>query len=118
MLGAGLVRDAGTAAQKDEILPGVASGELRLALAHYEPGGRFDIDRVATTATRSGNGFLLKGTKAVVLGGESADKLIVSAGSPASLFLVDARAQGLTVTGYRTRDSHRAADVALDGVVV
>ena len=122
VLGAGLVRDAGTAAQKHEILPAVAGGELRLALAHYEPGGRFDLERVATTAKRSGSGYALNGKKAVVLGGESADKLLVSAregaGKRLSLFLVDAKARGVTRTGYRTRDGHRAADIALDDVTV
>ena len=128
VLGAGLVRDAGTAAQKAAILPAVASGELRLALAHHEPGGRFDLERVATQAKRSGSGYTLNGKKAVALGGESADKLIVSAKAPSplgegrgegvSLFLVDAKAKGVTRTGYHTRDSHRAADIALDGVVV
>jgi len=129
VLGAGLVRDAGSAAQKAAILPAVAGGEMLLALAHLEPGGRFEIDRVATTARRSGPGYVLKGSKAVVLGGEAADKLIVSArispsplgegrGEGLSLFVVDARAEGLSRKGYSTRDGQRAADLTLDDVAV
>ena len=120
ILGAGLVRDAGSAAQKEAILPAVAGGEMLLALAHHEPGVRYDSERLATTARRVGSGYALKGAKAVVLGGESADKLIVSATLPsgASLFIVDANAKGVTRKGYRTRDGHRAADITLDEVAV
>ncbi len=120
VLGAGLVRDAGTTAQKAAILPAVAGGEMLLALAHLEPGGRFESDRVATTAKRSGSGYVLKGSKAVVLGGEAADRLVVSAATQAgaSLFLVDPKAKGVSRKGYRTRDSQRAADVVLDDVAV
>jgi len=126
VLGAGLVRDAGSAAQKDAILPAVASGETLLALAHYEPGGRFELDAVATTARKTSSGYVLNGSKAVVLGGEAADKLIVSArlssggrGEGAfSLFIVPADAHGLTRKGYPTRDGQRAADVTLDEVPV
>jgi alkylation response protein AidB-like acyl-CoA dehydrogenase len=118
VLGAGLVRDAGTAAQKEAILPAVAGGEMKLALAHYEPGGRFDMQRVATTAKRTASGYVLDGRKAVVLGAEAAGKLIVSAGSPVSLFIVDAQAKGVTRKGYRTRDGHRAADIVLENVAV
>jgi alkylation response protein AidB-like acyl-CoA dehydrogenase len=116
VLGAGLVRDAGSAAQKEEILPAVAGGEMHLALAHYEPGERFELDRVATTARRTPNGFVLNGAKTAVLNGEAADKLIVSAGQ--SLFLVDAKAPGLTRRGYANRDGQRAADVTLADVAV
>jgi alkylation response protein AidB-like acyl-CoA dehydrogenase len=56
----------------------------------------------------------------VVLGGEAADRLIVSARSAEgiSLFLVDAKAKGVTRKGYSTRDGQRAADVVLDEVAV
>jgi alkylation response protein AidB-like acyl-CoA dehydrogenase len=120
VLGAGLVRDAGSGAQKEAILPAVARGQMFLALAHFEPGGRFDIEHVATTAKRSGPGYVLKGSKAVVLAGEAADKLIVSAAtqSGVSLFLVDAKAKGVSRKGYPTRDGQRAADLALDDVAV
>jgi len=118
VLGASLVRDAGSAAQKASILPAVAGGEMLLALAHFEPGGRYDMDRVATTAKRSGTGYVLKGSKAVVIGGEAADKLIVSAVAPGgpSLFLVDGAAKGVSRKGYPTRDGQRAADISLDDV--
>jgi alkylation response protein AidB-like acyl-CoA dehydrogenase len=120
VLGAGLVRDAGSAAQKAAILPEVASGGMLLALAHEEPGSRYELDQPATVARKGPNGYTLKGEKAVALHGDSADKLIVSAktGSGVSLFLVDAKAPGVSRKGYPTRDDHRAADVTLADVSV
>jgi alkylation response protein AidB-like acyl-CoA dehydrogenase len=116
----GLIRDAGSAAQKEALLPAIAGGELMLALAHHEPGGRYEIDRVATTATPTGSGWQLDGAKAVVLGAPSADKLIVSArnGSGISLFLVDTKAAGVTLRAYPAQDGARAADIKLTNVAV
>ena len=116
----GLIRDAGSAAQKEALLPAIAGGEEMLALAHHEAGGRYALDRVATAATPSGSGWKLDGAKAVVLGAPSAGKLIVSArdGNGVSLFLVDTRAPGVTLRAYPTQDGARAADIRLAAVHV
>jgi alkylation response protein AidB-like acyl-CoA dehydrogenase len=129
VLGAGLVARAGSDAQRARVLPPVASGMHLLALAHDEPDSRYELTRVATRARPEGGagaGFVLDGVKTVVLGGGAADILIVSArtaGEPGdpdgiSLFLVDARAPGVSRLGYQTQDNHRAADVTLTGVRV
>jgi alkylation response protein AidB-like acyl-CoA dehydrogenase len=116
----GLIRDAGSTAQKEELLPAIAGGELMLAFAHSEAGARYELDQVATTATAAGAGWQLDGAKAVVLGAPSADKLIVSArdAKGISLFLVDAKAPGVTLRAYPTQDGARAADIRLDKVAV
>lgn len=116
----GLIRDAGSAAQKEAILPAVAGGELMLALAHYERGARYEVSRVDTAAKADGGGWKISGAKAVVLGGGSADKLLVSAntGKGLSLFLVDAKAAGVAVRSTMTQDGGRAAEVRLDNVSV
>jgi alkylation response protein AidB-like acyl-CoA dehydrogenase len=116
----GLIRDAGSEAQKQALLPDLASGELMLALAHFEAGGRYATDHVATTATATGSGWQLDGAKAVVLGAPSADQLIISArnGKGLSLFLVNAGAPGVTMRSYPSQDGARAADVKLDAVPV
>ena len=126
VLGGGLVDLAGTAAQKQDILPRLGQGKWLLALAHGEPQSRYDLHDVATTAQREGSGYALSGRKSVVLHGASADTLIVAArtaGGPRdregiTLLLVDAKTRGVTATGYRTVDGLHAADVALDGVHV
>ncbi len=133
VLGAGLVQLAGSEAQRAAILPEVAAGKRRMALAHDEPDGRYELAYVRTQARRDeGGGYVLNGKKHVVLGGEAAQTLIVSArllgdgageqpGEPddprgLTLFVVDAAAPGVSLLGYRTQDSHRAADVTLSGV--
>lgn len=116
----GLLRDAGSAAQKEALIPAIATGELMLALAHYEPGGRYALDHVATTATATSSGWQLDGAKAVVLGAPSADQLVVSARGDKglSLFLVNAGTPGVTIRAYPTQDGAHAADVKLAGVSV
>jgi len=121
-----LIAAAGSARQRDVLLGGIAEGSLRVALAALEPQARFDLWDVRTTATAQGDGFVLAGQKSVVTGGGSAGTLIVSARSAGaqtdkagiSLFLVDAGAPGVSVRDFPTIDGMRAAEVALDGVVV
>jgi alkylation response protein AidB-like acyl-CoA dehydrogenase len=126
VLGAGIVSDAGSEAQRAAWLPAIVAGEKRLAFAHGERDARYEAAYVGTRATKQGNGWTLQGDKAVVLDGDSADALIVSArtaGAPAdrggiSLFLVDPKAQGVKVRGYATQDARRAADVSLANAAV
>jgi pimeloyl-CoA dehydrogenase small subunit len=126
VLGGGLVEIAGSAAQKQAILPRVAAGERLLALAYGEPQSRCDLHDVETRARRDGGGYVLHGRKSVVLHGGAADTLIVSARTAGgqrdrrgiTLFLVDPKTRGVTVSDYRTIDGLRAADVAFEGVQV
>ncbi|SDF04866.1 acyl-CoA dehydrogenase family protein [Thalassobaculum litoreum] len=109
-----------------EILPQVAAGERLLAFAHSEPNSRYDLPRVSTMATESDEGWILDGHKAVVLHGDCADTLIVSARTGGrdderdgiTLFLVPGDAEGLTKRTYPTIDGMRGADLEFDGVRV
>ncbi|HEX5779418.1 MAG TPA: acyl-CoA dehydrogenase family protein [Xanthobacteraceae bacterium] len=126
VLGGGLLRHAGTDAQRSDILAKIADGTLMLAFAHTERQSRYDLADVATEAKKNGAGWRLDGKKTLVLHGNSADRLIVSArvsGGRAdkdglALFLVDAKADGLSRRGYETVDGLRAAEVTLEGVKV
>ncbi|TRZ65272.1 MAG: pimeloyl-CoA dehydrogenase small subunit [Rhodocyclaceae bacterium] len=126
ILSGGLIRDNGSQAQKEALLAAIASGELLMALAHHEAGGRYELNHVTTTATPDGSGYTLNGAKAVVIAGGAAAKLIVSARTSGasndadgiSLFLVDNDAPGLAVRGYATQDGARAAEVKLANVGV
>src|SRR5690606_35735796 len=119
-----LVRDFAGDARRRELLPRIGAGELLLALAHYEPGVRYDLSHVSTTARAEGDGWMLDGAKSVVLHGAAADRLIVSARTAGaahdekgiSLFLVPRDAPGVAVRGYPTQDGGRAADVTLANV--
>ena len=126
VLCAGLLAAAASDVVKQALLPRVAAGELKLALAAYEPAGRYDLQPRATTATRIAGGWQLTGFKAVVLDAPSADTFIVSARDSATaeaadgvtLFLVPRDAPGLTVSAYPTQSGGRAGDLQLAHVSV
>ena len=104
------------------LLPEIATGALRIALAHEESGFRAEHVSVATRARRDGAGFRLEGAKILAYDAPNAHRLIVSAcedghDSP-SLWLVGRDAPGLTVESYELIDGPLAADVVLDGVPV
>jgi pimeloyl-CoA dehydrogenase small subunit len=124
VLAGGLLRHAGSPAQRDAILPKVADGSLLLAFAHAERQSRYDLADVATTGKRDGAGYVLDGQKSLVLNGDAAGKLIVSARVAGNrrdrdglaLFIIDAAAPGVTRRDYATVDGLRAADVTLANV--
>ncbi|MCK9379483.1 MAG: acyl-CoA dehydrogenase family protein [Sulfuritalea sp.] len=126
VLAGSLIRDAGTLSQKDMLLPAIAGGELLMTLAHYEPGTRYEMNHIATTAKSTGNSYLINGAKSVVLGGNDADKIVVSARTGGgrrdndgiSLFVVGRTAPGLIIRGYPTQDGSRAAETQFDNVEV
>ena len=79
VLGGGFLRLGGSDAMRAELVPQIAGGTLKLAFAHAERQARYDLADVATTARRDGAGFVLDGAKSLVLHGDAADKLVVSA---------------------------------------
>lgn len=118
VLAGGVIADAASAAQRQELLPRVAAGELVLAFAHHEPGSRWPGTGIETTAVADGDGWTLSGTKNPVLRGDCADLLIVSAmlpGGGVGLFLVDTDEPGVIAHAYRTHDGLRGAQVELTG---
>ncbi|MEV6767044.1 acyl-CoA dehydrogenase [Nocardia sp. NPDC051030] len=109
-----LIAQAGNADQRQRVLPDVVGGEKLLAFAHDEPGTRWPVNELATSATPSGDGFTLTGTKNPVPHGDCADTLVVSAALPdgtIGLFLVDATASGVTRIPFRTFDGRRGAQI-------
>jgi alkylation response protein AidB-like acyl-CoA dehydrogenase len=116
-----LIGARGTAAQQADLLPGIAAGDLRLALAHGELDARYTLERVATTAHREGDAWLLDGAKHTVPDGAVADLLLVSArieSGALALFVVAPDAPGISLTRYRTHDGRSAADLELRKVRV
>jgi pimeloyl-CoA dehydrogenase small subunit len=127
VLGGGILRHGASAAQQAALIPDVIAGTRRLALAQQERQSRFDLADVTTKAKSDGNGgFVIDGEKMVVLGGDSADTLIVVARISGErrdrkglgLFLVGGTAAGVKRTGYATQDGGRAADITFADVRV
>ncbi len=126
VLAGGLLRLAGSPSQRRTLVPQIVDGRVTLAFAHTERHSRYEIADVTTIARRDDKGWTLEGAKIVVLHGDSADKLIISARTSGSrcdaegitLFLVAGDAQGIARRGYPTQDGLRAADIHLHGVRV
>lgn len=126
ILAGGVLRHAASDALKAELIPAIAEGRTRLAFACAEPHGRYDLFDVETTARKDGDGWVIDGIKGLVLHGDSADRIVLSARTGGasrdedgiSLFIVDAGADGLSRQGYPTQDGLRAAEIMLDKVRV
>jgi alkylation response protein AidB-like acyl-CoA dehydrogenase len=97
----------GTEEQKKRWLPGIAGGETRMAFAITEPDAGSNSHNLSTTATRDGEAFRLRGAKHYISFTDEADTILVVARSGhdprtgrgrLSLFVVDARAKGLSHT--------------------
>ncbi|HET8724874.1 MAG TPA: acyl-CoA dehydrogenase [Anaeromyxobacteraceae bacterium] len=126
VMGTALVRALAGPEQARSLLPALAAGETIAVLAHGEEGARHERSRVATTATRSGDGWVLQGRKAVVLHAPAAGILLVTARTSGavdaedglSVFAVPAAAPGVRLVAYPTIDGQRGADVELAGVAL
>lgn len=123
----GTAVDLGAAPKlRGELLERIVAGDLKLALAHYEPRNRYGSSRVATSARRDGDAYVLDGAKGVVLAAPEADLMVVSARTGGAvdavdgitLFLVERTAPGVRLDTYRTVDARSAAEVSLAGVRV
>ncbi|WP_312359858.1 acyl-CoA dehydrogenase family protein [Stutzerimonas balearica] len=126
VFGGGLIDQLGSDAQKHDLLPQVAAASLQLAVALEEPQSHYHLNDVQTKAEPVGDGFRLSGRKAVVIGGHTAGRLIVSARVSGQrfdeqgigLFLVDPSAQGVTRRVYPTIDGRKGCELFLDNVQV
>jgi alkylation response protein AidB-like acyl-CoA dehydrogenase len=110
VLAARLVARAGSQPQKQALLPALAEGRVKLALAHAEIGARHRIESVHASFE---NGRL-KGEKPAVVGAPVADKVVVSAhgADGIGLYLADRP----EAKSYRTLDGRLAADLVFNGM--
>src|ERR1700681_4089069 len=126
VIAGGFLRHGASAEQKAAHIPGIIDGSKTFAFAQLEKNSRYDSQDVSTTAKKKGEGWVIDGEKFVVLNGENADTLIVTArtkggqrdNSGIGVFLVPANAKGVTRKGYPTQDGLHAADITFTGVEV
>ena len=120
---ASLISSQGSEQQKTTLLPAIAGGERRLALAWCEK-GKYDPADTELLATADGDSFVLQGVKVHVTDGDDADAFIVSArtgGAPGdreglSLFLVEKDAKGVEISSTLNADNHKSTQVRFEGV--
>ncbi|HAS45596.1 MAG TPA: acyl-CoA dehydrogenase [Microscillaceae bacterium] len=114
---------AGSDAQKEALLPAIGSGDLVMTLA-LEEGKQHKPTKTALSAVKSGEGYTLNGKKVFVLDGQVADKFIVVARTSDSpgdengltMFLVDAKAEGISMSQTPMMDSRNAATITFENV--
>lgn len=124
VLGGGALKHGGSAAQQEEHIPAIISGDRVFAMGALEPGARYALGDVQTTAKQDGSGWILNGHKAVVRGAPWADWLVVTARTGGGqrerggigVFLVPKNAEGVTTRDYPTNDGARASEVYLENV--
>jgi alkylation response protein AidB-like acyl-CoA dehydrogenase len=58
-----MILEFGTEEQRERYLPGMATGEIRAAMALTEPGGGSDLQAMRTTARRDGGDYVVSGSK-------------------------------------------------------
>jgi len=126
VLGGLTVLDAGTDAQKRDILDQICSGQLRVTLAVTEASATLEPWGVEATATRQGDAYRISGTKLFVPDAQAADLILVAArtatgADPAAgvtLFLVPGNGPGIGVRQLSSMASDRQCEVTLDQVSV
>ena len=125
----GSVLRHGSEEQKRRHLPGIASGELRLqAFGVTEPTAGTDTTSIRTTATRTGDGYVVNGQKVFISRVQHSDLMLLLARTTPrdaverktdgmSLFLIDLReAEGIDVRPIRTMVNHETNEVFFDNV--
>ena len=90
----------GTEEQKRRWLPKLVTGELVGAVAMSEPGTGSDLQGVRTTARKSGNGYVLNGSKTFITNGQHANLVIVVAKTDP-----DAGAKGVSLLVVETENA-------------
>jgi alkylation response protein AidB-like acyl-CoA dehydrogenase len=108
-LAATALLNSGDEAAQAAHLPGIASGATIATLATTDDSGNWDLEATGVTATKSGDGYTLTGTKNYVIDGNTANLILVTATTPEglSLFAVGGGASGLTRTNLPTMDQTR-----------
>jgi alkylation response protein AidB-like acyl-CoA dehydrogenase len=123
VMAGGVIARAGSAEQQAQWLPSIASGSTILSTAWLEPGNAFSPLGVQVRAKPDGDGFVLAGTKWHVPFASSADRILVLArtgdgDTDVDLFLVDPKADGVTLEQQLTIASDTQYSVMLEGVRV
>jgi len=123
----GLIEAGAQPAIKEQYLTGLIAGELQGAFAYLEEGSVADPTHVKAIAEPSADGFILNGSKTVVLNGPEADFFIVSVNTGAnhressqgiSLFVVSKDTPGLRLNNYKTYDGRSASELEMTDVAV
>jgi alkylation response protein AidB-like acyl-CoA dehydrogenase len=105
----------GSAALKEEVLPGVLSGHTRLCLGLTEPEGGSDVATCKTKAVRDGESWIINGSKMFTTGAHNCRYVFLTTNTDPSaskhksltMFMVPLASVGVDIQGIRTVDGDR-----------
>ncbi|MBN1643371.1 MAG: acyl-CoA/acyl-ACP dehydrogenase [Dehalococcoidales bacterium] len=117
---------AGSESQKQEFLPKISRGEIKVSLAYLEENGKYDVSGITIKAAPRGEDFILNGTKMFVEMAHIADYLVCAARTGDSakpedgitLFIIDAKSPGITTEIIPTIASDKLCEVKFDNVQI
>jgi alkylation response protein AidB-like acyl-CoA dehydrogenase len=124
VLGGVPIAEAGTEEQKKQYLPKIAKGELIATMALTEPSAKWTADGVTLEAKKSGNDYVLNGTKLFVQDAHVTDLMVVVARTGGkgedgiTLFLVDSKSPGIKFEVLKTIAADKQAEVVFENVKV
>lgn len=127
VLGGLTVLEAGTDAQKDDLLPKITEGKCLLTMALTEPGTTcYDPSFIETTAKADGDNYIINGVKLFVPDANVSDVIIAAARTSGvagdkdgiTLFLVDSGTPGIKTTILKTTAGDKLCEVIFDTVKV
>jgi len=125
--GGGHLQHHATAELRDELLPRLIRGEVKMAISYTEPASGSDAAGITTRAVRDGDDYVITGQKVYSTNAHVADYLVASTKTDPdagrhglSLFVIDTKLPGVTIRpmealGARTS---RPNEVFLDDVRV
>lgn len=116
------LRLSGTDELKARFIPAIIDGRLRMAFAYAEPNRHYGLTNISMRADVDAGGFLLSGTKCMVVDAPSADYFLVTAGingsTEVSLLLVPAGATNLRRRDFITTDGRSASELVFHEVKI
>ena len=126
VLGSPIITMAGSEEQKRELLPKISGGQLIVTLALTEPTARYDAGAVTVKAVPDGENYIINGTKLFVPDAGVADYILCvtrteqtdNAEEGLSIFLVDPKANGLTISPLKTIARDKQYELHFDNVKV
>ena len=117
---------AGTEAQKNRFLPGIASGDSIFTLALTEPNASYEPSSIETSVRSDGDEYVISGTKLFVPDAHVADYLLCVARTGEgndpedgiTIFIIDTSRRGISLTNLKTIAGDRQCEVIFDEVRV
>jgi alkylation response protein AidB-like acyl-CoA dehydrogenase len=121
------ILDIGTDAQKDKYLPEIVNGKAIFTMALTEPNGKYKASAISTMATADGDSYVISGTKLFIPDAVAADYFLCVARTDdkaknpedgISIFIVDAKSPGISITALDTIARDKQGEVVFDKVKV